>query len=101
MFNKQQLREFVVLWQVYRSHQITALKVSGFQLCKSTVYETEVKPLLGAEFSKSPTQQTEFAVPFASVRGFATLACNLTGGYVQPCPPLPPLVSFFVFQFKE
>lgn len=64
----------LALWQVYRSHQIIPLKISGFQLCKSTVYETEIKPLLGAELSKIPNQEMEFAVSFASVREFATLA---------------------------
>lgn len=63
----------MALWQVYRSHQITALKVPGFQLCKSTAYETEIK-LLGAEFSESLNQKTQPAVSFASVREFATLA---------------------------
>lgn len=89
----------MALWQVYRSHQITALKVPGFQLYKSTVYETEIKPLLGAEFSRSLNQQTQFAVSFAPVRGFATLAvCNLTGGYVLP---MPLSSSPWFFQFNR
>lgn len=43
----------MTLWQVYRSLQITARKVIGFQLCESTACETEIKPLLGAGASES------------------------------------------------
>lgn len=82
MLNSQQLRKFVTLWQVYRSPQITSLKVTGFGLRESTARETEINPLLRARFSAGPKETDPMGAALAStpMGDFASLAVfNLPG----------------------
>lgn len=56
----------MTLWQVYRSPQITSLKVTGFGLREYTARETEINPLLRARFSAGPKETDPMGAALAS-----------------------------------